>query len=160
MEKPNTIIRSTLVLLLAIILLNACSKTAAKPNEEIQGPSETVVLSLVDVNNHHVGSLYIDNMKGRAQARISMDSGYYRAGENMKANITLTTSAGTTVYAHCTDVSGNTGKCNTFPIKVLQNNSDAIFKELTTTNGIIFNILDANNDVFARSAQHAIVIDN
>jgi hypothetical protein len=160
MEKLNTLIRSALMLMLVVVLLNACSKTAARPNDEIKGPSETVVLNLVDVNNKEVGSLYIDNMNGRAQARISMDSGYYNAGQDMKANITLTTSNGTTLYANCTDVSGGNGKCSTFPIKVLKNNSDALFQEITSTDGIVFNVLDRNNNVFARSTQHTVVIDN
>jgi hypothetical protein len=160
MEKLKTFVRSALMLMLVVVLLNACSKTAARPNDEMKGPSETVVLNLVDVNNQEVGSLYIDNMNGRAQARISMDSGYYTAGQDMKTNITLTTTAGTTLYANCTDVSGGNGKCSTFPIKVLKNNSDALFKEITGTEGIVFNVLDRNNNVFARSTQHAIVIDN
>lgn len=160
MGKLNILIRSAFILVLVVILLNACSKTAASPNDEIKGPSETVVLNLVDVNNHEVGSLYIDNMNGRAQARISMDSGYYSAGQDMKANITLTTTDGTTLYANCTDVNGGTGKCSTFPIKVLKNNSDALFKEITSTEGIVFNVLDRNNNVFARSTQHTVVIDN
>ncbi len=160
MEKLNKIVRSALMLVLVVVLLNACSKTAARPNDEIKGPSETVVLSLVDVNNQEVGSLYIDNMNGRAQARVRLDSGYYTTGQDMKTNITLTTTAGTTLYANCTDVSGGNGKCSTFPIKVLKNNSDALFNEITSTEGIVFNVLDRNNNVFARSTQHTIVIDN
>ena len=156
MEK--ILLRSGLILLIAISFLSGCSKTAAEP--EIRGPQETVILSLVDVSDQQVGNLYIDNMNGRAQARISLDSGYYTAGQNLKANITLTTADGTAVYAHCTDVNGNTGKCNTFPIKVLEDNSDALFKEITSTDGIVFNVLDANNNVFARSEQYTIVINN
>jgi len=160
MEKLNTVIRSAFTIMLIAVLFNACSKTAARPNDEMKGPSETVVLNLVDVNDQKVGSLYIDNMNGRAQARFSMDSGYYSAGKNMKANITMHTVNGTSVYAHCTDVSGNTGKCNTFPIKVLNKNSDALFQEIVSTDGIVFNVLDANNNVFASSKQLSIVIDN
>lgn len=159
MERINTIARSAFTMLLAIAIFSGCSKTASAP-DEVQGPKETIVLPLVDISNNEVGSLYIDDMNGRAQARISMKNGHYTAGQNMKANITLTTTDGTAVYANCADVNGNTGKCNTFPIKVLSNNSDATFEYVARTQGIVFNVLDRNNNVYAKSVKFTIVIDN
>lgn len=158
MEKISTLLKSACTAMLAIGLLSGCSKTAAEP--EIKGPKETIVLPLVDMSNAQVGSLYIDDMGGRAQARIELDKGHYTAGQNMKANVTLTSGGNTAVYAHCTDVDGNTGKCNTFPIKVLRDNSDALFTGITTTQGIVFNVMDRNNNVYARTAKHTIVMDN
>lgn len=158
MEKLRTLLRPALVLGTALALFSGCSKTAAEP--EIQGPRETIVLPLVDKSNQQVGSLYIDDMNGRAQARIELDKGHYTAGQHMKANVTLTNSGNRTVYAHCTDVDGNTGRCSTFPIKVLEDNTDAMFGRITSLQGIEFNVLDRNNNVFARSTRHAIVIDN
>ncbi|HEX6914438.1 MAG TPA: hypothetical protein VF145_04315 [Chitinophagaceae bacterium] len=159
MKKINTLAGWACTLLLATGLSSGCTKSAANP-EEIKGPKETVVLPLLNISDQQVGSLYIDDMSGRARARISLNNGYYTAGENMKANVTLTSGSGTTVYAHCTDVDGGTGKCTTFPIKVLSDNSDATFSHVTTTNGLVFNVLDRNNNVFARTAKHTIVIDN
>lgn len=150
--------RTLLIVLLAIGCLSGCKKSTA--NAEITGPDETIILDLVDRNDRSVGALYVDNMKGRAQARILMDSGYYQPGVNMKANITLSAADGNVLYAHCTDVSGNNGKCSTFPIKVLSNSSDASFEEITKREGIVFNIMDGSNQVFARSKRHAIIIDN
>jgi hypothetical protein len=158
MEKINTLLRSACLIMLAIGVFSGCSKTAAEP--EIPGPKETVVLNLVDVQDQKVGSLFIDNMNGKAQARISMDSGYYYTDANMKANITLSTPDGTVLYAHCTDVNSKDGKCSTFPITVLKDNSDALFRAITTTSGIVFNVMDKNNNVFAKSVKHTIVIDN
>jgi hypothetical protein len=161
MERINTLIKSACFALLATgIISSGCSKTAAAPEEEIQGPKETVVLNLVDVQDKKVGSLFIDNMNGKAQARISMDSGYYYTDANMKANITLTTTDGTLVYAHCADVNSRDGKCSTFPITVLKDNSDAMFQAITSTGGIVFNVLDKDNNVFAKSVKSTIVIDN
>jgi hypothetical protein len=99
-------------------------------------------------------------MNGKARARISMNNGYYTAGNNMKTNITLTDANGTALYAHCQDVNGNTGQCSTFPITVLKDNSDALFDKITTTEGLVFNVMDNNNNVFARSAKYTIAIDN
>jgi hypothetical protein len=158
MEKINTLLKPALAMLLAIAIFG-CSKTASEPNE-VKGPKETVVLNLVDVSDQKVGSLYIDNMNGRARARIAMDNGYYTPGTDMKANITLTDANGTTVYAHCQDVSGNTGQCSTFPITVLKDNSDALYGQITSTSGLVFNVMDKNNNVFAKSARQTIVIDN
>jgi len=56
-------------------------------------------------------------------------------------------------------VSGKDGQCTTFPITVLNDNSDALFEKITT-DCIVFNVLDKNNNVYAKSAKHTIVIDN
>jgi hypothetical protein len=114
----------------------------------------------MDVSNNKVGALYIDNMDGKAQARIKMDSGRYTAGTDMKANVTLTDANGTSVYALCTDVSGKDGQCKTFPITVLQDNSDALYQNIISTTGIVFNVFDKNNNVYAKSTKQTIVIDN
>jgi hypothetical protein len=162
MEKKITRLSSALVIAVLVIFYG-CSKTASAPTPEpeIKGPTETVVLNMVSASDDSkVGSLYIDNMNGRARARIHMDSGYYTAGANMKANITLTTPDGTVVYANCQDVSGSNGQCSTFPITVLKDNSDALFGKIVSTDGIVFNVLDRNNKVFARSTSQTIVINN
>jgi hypothetical protein len=159
MEKKNTLLSVAFAMLLAITLLG-CSKTASAPKEEVKGPTETVVLNMVDISNNNVGTLYIDNMNGKAQARIKMDSGYYTAGTDMKANVTLTDANGTAVYALCTDVSGKDGQCKTYPITVLKDNSDAVYQSITSTNGIVFNVYDKDNKVYARSTKQTIVIDN
>lgn len=160
MKKINTLTGMAFTLLLATSLSSGCSKSAASPDEEISGPKETVVLPMFNTTDQQVGSLYIDNMNGRARARISIDNGFYTLGENMKTNVTLTTASGTTVYALCTELDGTNGKCTTFPIKVLSDNSDASFSGVTSTSGLVFNVLDKNNNVYARSAKHTIVIDN
>lgn len=160
MEKIATLARSILILFLATGIFTACTKSAAEPNDEQLGPKETVVLPMMDINNNEVGALYIDNMNGRAQARIAINDGHYTAGENMKANATLTTADGTVVYANCTDLDGKTGKCSTFPIKRLSNNADATFTDVTVTQGLVFNVLDRNGNIVAKSAKHVIVIDN
>lgn len=159
MEKISTLARSLFIILLATAIFAGCSKTQAEPNEVV-GPKETVVLPMLDLNNNEVGALYIDNMNGKAQARISINNGYYTAGENMKTNATLTDASGTAVYAHCTDLDGKTGKCSTFPIRRLSNNSDATFSDVTATQGLVFNVLDRTGNIVARSAKHVIVIDN
>jgi hypothetical protein len=155
MERMRTYFKAA-VAGVAMALLG-CSKTASAP-EEIQGPSETIVLNMVDVSNKTVGALYIDNMNGKAQARIKMNEGSYTAGTNMKANITLTDGSTTTVYANCQDVSGKDGQCKTFPITVLNDNSDALFEKIARTDGIVFNVLDQNNNVYAKSKQHTIIL--
>ncbi|MCE3282931.1 MAG: hypothetical protein K0Q66_1668, partial [Chitinophagaceae bacterium] len=50
--------------------------------------------------------------------------------------------------------------CSTFPITVLKDNSDAMFQAITSTGGIVFNVLDKDNNVFAKSVKSTIVIDN
>jgi hypothetical protein len=162
MEKINTLASSFFTMLLALSLFSSCTKSAAEaPTDEQIGPKETVVLPMLDVNNNQVGSLYIDQMNsGRAQARIAINDGYYTVGENMKTNATLTTTDGTTVYATCTDLDGKSGKCSTFPIRRLNNNSDAMFSDVTNTQGLVFNVLDKNGNIVAKSAKHVIVIDN
>ena len=152
-----TLGRWTCTLLLGVIL-NGCSRSSKQV--EIPGPKETVVLELVNVSDQKVGSLYIENIDGRARARISMDNGHYQPGLNMRATITVNSSNGTAVYAHCNDVDGNTGKCTTFPITVLSDKSHALYETITGTTGLVFNVLDAQNNVYARSARHTIVIDN
>lgn len=160
MKRTNTLLRSACAVLLGIFMFG-CSKTASEPNNEVKGPKETVVLNMVDVSNSNtLGTLYIDNMNGRAQARIEMNQGAYTAGNDMKANITLTDANGATVYALCQSVSGSDGKCKTFPITVLQDNSDALYEKIISTNGLAFNVLDKNNNVYATSAKRTIVIDN
>jgi hypothetical protein len=162
MERKITWLSSALAIGMMIVI-SGCSKTASapKPDEEIKGPTETVVLNMVSTSNESkVGSLYIDNMNGRARARIQMDSGYYTQGSNMKANITLTTPSGTVLYANCQDVSGTNGQCSTFPITVLKDNSDALFSKITSTDGLVFNVLDKDNKVYARSTSQTIVINN
>jgi hypothetical protein len=163
MEKISTLARSFVMMILAISLFSSCTKSAADaPTDEQLGPKETIALPMFDVsNNTEVGSLYIDKMNsGRAQARIEMKDALYVSGDNMKANATLTSSNGTTVYAHCTDLDGKSGKCSTFPIKVLSNNSDAMFSDVTNAQGLVFNVLDKNGNIVARSAKHVIIIDN
>ena len=160
MEKIVTLARSFFIMLLAAGIFTACTKSVAETDDEITGPKETVVLPMLDVNNNQVGSLYLDNMSGRAQARIAINDGHYTAGENMKANATLTTADGTTVYANCTDLDGNTGKCTTFPIRQLSNNIDATYIDVTGTQGLVFNIFDRDGNIVAKSAKHVIVIDN
>jgi hypothetical protein len=162
MEKKITQF-STLMLIAIMVIIYGCSKTASapKPEPEIKGPTETVVLNMVSASNEaKVGSLYIDNMNGKARARIHMDSGYYKPGSDMKANITLTTSDGTVIFANCKDVSGSNGQCSTFPITVLKDNSDALFSKIVSTDGIVFNVLDKDNKVYARSTSQTIVINN
>lgn len=157
MERKCTWMTSLTAMGIAVMMFG-CSKTATEP--EVKGPKETVVLNLVDVSNNTVGAVFIDNMDGRAQARIRMNNGSYSAGTDMKANITLSDGSTTTVYANCKDVSGKDGQCSTFPITVLSDNSDALYQKVITTNGLVFNVMDANNHVVARSARHTIVIDN
>lgn len=157
MERTNTLTRMLLAILLVTGIFG-CSKTATQP--EVRGPKETIVLDMVDISNNTVGTLYIDNMDGKAQARIKMNDGTYTAGNNMKANITLTDANGTVIYANCQDVSGANGQCKTFPITVLSDNSDASYQKITSTNGIVFNVMDKNNNVFAKSTKTTIVIDN
>lgn len=156
MERIHTFFK-TAIAAFAMVAMFGCSKTASEP--EIQAPKETIVLDMVDVSNNNVGALYIDNMNGKAQARIKMKTGYYTTGIDMKANITLSDGSSTTVFANCTDVSGKDGQCTTFPITVLNDKSDALFDKVTK-DGIVFNVLDKNNQVFAKSAKHIIVIDN
>jgi hypothetical protein len=161
MKGKNILLQSALAVLLATGIYS-CSKTAASPKEdEVKAPTETVVLNMVSVSDESkIGSLYIDNMNGRARARMHIDSGYYTSGTNMKANITLTTADGTVVYAHCQDVNGSNGQCTTFPITVMSDNSDAAYQKIISTHGLVFNVLDRNNRVYARSASQTIVINN
>ena len=146
-------------MLLAISLFSSCSKSSAEPpSDEIIGPKETVVLPMLDGGNTQVGSVYIDNMNsGRAQARIALYNGHYN-GENLKANVTLSIGSATHVYATCTDVDGKTGKCNTFPIKRLSDNIDATFTDITRTDGIVFNVLDANGNIIYRTAKYVVIL--
>jgi len=157
MEKITTLARSLCTMLLALTLFTSCSKTAGEPTDEQMGPKETVVLPMYDISDNEVGAVYIDRMNsGRAQARIELNKGSFTTGEAMKANATL--QDGTMIYAHCTDVNGTTGKCSTFPIRQLKNNSDAMFGEITTMNGLEFNVLDKNGTVIARSGTHTVIM--
>jgi hypothetical protein len=160
MEKISTLARTFFTMLLAISLFSSCSKSSAEaPTDEQLGPKETVALPMFDANNAEVGSVYIDKMNsGRAQARITVNDGYYTAGASMKANATLTTANGTNVYATCTDVDGKTGKCSTFPIKKLNDNSDASFSDVTTSNGLVFNVLDANGNILYKTAKYVVIL--
>jgi len=81
MERIGTFLKPVAAAI-AMAAIFGCSKTASEP--EIQGPKETVVLNMLDVSNNTVGSLYIDNMNGKAQARIKMKNGYYTTGTDMK----------------------------------------------------------------------------
>jgi len=145
MERINTLASSFFTMLLASSLLfSGCSKsTAEPPTDEQLGPKETVVLPMLDVNNNEVGSLHIDRMNsGRAQARITINQGYYTAGENMKTNATLTTSDGTTVYATCTELDGKNGKCSKFPIKRLSSKPGGLFNEVNNEQGLVLEGLE------------------
>jgi len=160
MEKITTLAKTFFSMLLAVAIFSSCSKSAAEaPTDEQLGPKETVALPMFDANNVEVGSMYIDRMNsGRAQARIELSDGYYTAGQSMKANATLTTANGSTVYATCTDVDGKTGKCSTFPIKKLSNNTDATFSDATTTNGLVFNVMDANGNILYKTAKYVVIL--